>query len=224
MSARHTSRRSRRKPTVHNTFLAVALVVLWLLSVAIGYSVITYAGRRADAPVSEAVTTVTVTQSPAANTVAGPVTETPEPSRCRDDIVSDGNLLSYELQEVMQDCGEEYGVPYALLLAMADVESRFDPDAASSTNDYGLMQINQCNHAWLREMGLDPLDPAGNIEAGAYIISQHLQSYGEPELALMAYNCGPSGAKKLWDAGTYQTDYSRKVMAAFEHWASVLEE
>ena len=64
---------------------------------------------------------------------------------------------------------------------------------------------------------------AGNIEAGIYIISQYLQSYGEPELALMAYNCGPGGARKLWDAGTYQTDYSRKVMTAFENWTSVLE-
>ena len=85
------------------------------------------------------------------------------------------------------------------------------------------MQINSVNHEWLLEKGLDPMTHAGNIEAGIYIISQYLQSYGEPELALMAYNCGPSGARKLWDAGTYQTDYSRKVMTAFEYWTSVLE-
>lgn len=216
MSARHASK--RRKPNI----LALLIMLLALsLAFAAGYNTALALASMEQATVEPSAM---VTQSPATNMVAGPVAETPEPSRCRDDIVSDGNLLSYELQEVMQDCGEEYGVPYALLLAMADVESRFDPDAASSTNDYGLMQINQCNHAWLQEMGIDPLDPAGNIEAGAYIISQHLQSYGEPELALMAYNCGPSGAKKLWEAGTYQTDYSRKVMAAFEHWASVLEE
>lgn len=40
----------------------------------------------------------------------------------------------------------------------------------------------------------------------------------------MAYNSGPSGARRLWDAGEYHTDYSRKVMAAFEHWTSILEE
>lgn len=39
----------------------------------------------------------------------------------------------------------------------------------------------------------------------------------------MAYNCGPGGARNLWDAGTYQTGYSRKVMTAFEYWTSVLE-
>lgn len=53
----------------------------------------------------------------------------------RDDIVTDGNLLDYDLQVTMQACCEEYGVPYALALAVADVESRFDrmPPAAPMT-------------------------------------------------------------------------------------------
>lgn len=144
-------------------------------------------------------------------------------SRTRDDITSDGRLLSRDLQEIMQDYCSEYGVPYALALAIAEVETHFDPDAVSSGGDYGLMQINTCNHKWLSEMGIDVMTYEGNIEAGIYIISQHLSNYKEPELALMAYNSGPTGAKQLWDAGTYQTDYSRKVMAAFEHWTSVLE-
>ncbi len=141
----------------------------------------------------------------------------------RDDIVSDGRLLSYDLQEIMQDYCKEYGVPYALALAIAEVETHFDPDAVSRTGDYGLMQINTCNHEWLAEKGIDVLTHESNIEGGIYIISQHLEQYGEPELALMAYNCGPTGAKQLWDAGTFQTDYSRKVMTAFEYWTSVLE-
>ena len=217
-----TRRRNHRKP---NILPLLILLVALSLAFAAGYVTARVVAPKEQIAVEPPAV---ATPSPAASAVAGPVVETPapelEPCRHRDDIVSDGNLLSYELQEVMQDCGEEYGVPYALLLAMADEESRFDPDAASSTNDYGLMQINQCNHAWLREMGIDPMEPAGNIEAGAYIISQHLQNYEEPELALMDYNCGPSGAKKLWDAGTYETEYSRKVMTAFEHWTSVLEE
>ena len=153
------------------------------------------------------------------------ITHEPTPApRYRDDIVADGRLLSYELQEFMQDCCEEYGVPYALALAIAEVETHFDPDAVSKSGDYGLMQINECNHEWLLEMGLDVMTYEGNIEAGIYIISGYLEQYGEPELALMAYNCGASGARKLWAAGQYQTDYSRKVMAAFEYWTSVLEE
>ena len=153
-------------------------------------------------------------------------TTTPEPTpapRWRDDIVTDGQLLSHDLQVHMQDMCEKYGVPYALALAMADVESRFDPDAASRTNDYGLMQINKGNHDWLRGLGMDPMTHEGNIEAGVYMIGQHLEAYGDTEKALMAYNNGPSGARRLWEAGTYQTDYTRKVMAALEKWTSVLE-
>ena len=150
--------------------------------------------------------------------------ETPELVRHRDDIVSDGRLLAYDLQEIMQDQCERYGVPYALALAIAEVETHFDPDATSPTSDYGLMQINQCNHEWLQGLGMDPLTHAGNIEAGVYIIGGYLDRYGDTERALMAYNCGPSGAQKLWDAGVYQTDYTRKVMTALEHWTSILED
>lgn len=124
----------------------------------------------------------------------------------------------------MQACCEEYGVPYALALAVADVESRFDPDATSSTNDYGLMQINKVNHGWLLEQGIDPMTPAGNIEAGVLFLSDYLTAYGDPEMAIMAYNCGPSGAQKLWASGTYHTEHSIKVMDRFDYWTSILEE
>jgi len=168
------------------------------------------------------VATVTPSQEP--NSASTAPAETPEPVRHRDDIVSDGRLLAYDLQELMQDQCERYGVPYALALAIAEVETHFDPDAVSPTHDYGLMQINQCNHEWLQGMGMDPLTHAGNIEAGLYMIGNYLNRYGDTEMALMAYNNGPSGAKKLWDAGVYQTDYTRKVMTALDHWTSILED
>lgn len=172
-----------------------------------------------------ACTVEPVASSPEPTDASPPtVTTSPEPVRHRDDIVSDGRLLAYELQETMQDLCERYGVPYALALAIAEVETHFDPDAVSSGGDTGLMQINPCNHAWLLEQGMDVHTYAGNIEAGIYIIAGHLDAYGDTEKALMAYNCGPGGAKKLWDAGIYQTDYSRKVMAAFERWTSILED
>lgn len=142
----------------------------------------------------------------------------------RDDIVSDGRLLAYDLQEIAQDYCEVYNVPYALVLAIAEVETHFDPDAVSPTHDYGLMQINQINHEWLQGLGMDPLTHAGNIEAGVYIIGSYLDRYGDIERALMAYNNGPGGAQKLWDVGVYQTDYTRKVMTALEHWTSILED
>lgn len=168
------------------------------------------------------VATVTPSQEPTSASTAP--AETPEPVRHRDDIVSDGRLLAYDLQELMQDQCEAYGVPYALALAIAEVETHFDPDAVSPTHDYGLVQINQINHEWLQGLGMDPLTYTGNIEAGVYIIGGYLERYGDTEQALMAYNNGPTGARKLWDAGVYQTDYTRKVMTALEHWTSILED
>lgn len=152
--------------------------------------------------------------------------ETAEPLRAatvRDDIVTDGNLLAYELQETMQACCEEYGVPYALALAVADVESRFDPDAVSGTGDYGLMQINEVNHEWLLEQGIDPMTPTGNIEAGVKILAQYLGTYDLTEQALMAYNCGQSGAQQMWESGVYQTAFTKQVMNRYAFWSSVLE-
>lgn len=209
-NARRYSRRCRQRRMARRRNAMVIMAILAVLATvfALGYAS-GCSARQTDDEVKTPEPVVTA--------------ETTEPARHRDDIVSEGRLLSYELQEVMQDCCEHYEVPYALALAIAEVETHFDPDAVSATGDYGLMQINSVNHEWLLEKGLDPMTHAGNIEAGIYIISQYLQSYGEPELALMAYNCGPGGARKLWDAGTYQTDYSRKVMTAFEYWTSVLE-
>ena len=68
-----------------------------------------------------------------------------------------------------------------------------------------------------------PMTPEGNIEAGVLFLSDYLTAYGDPEMAVMAYNCGPGGAQKLWAAGTYHTEHSQKVMARFDYWTSVLE-
>lgn len=161
---------------------------------------------------------------PPVQAVAEPEQEdTPEPVQYRDDIVSQGRLLSYECQQILMDCCERYSVPYALGLAIAEVETHFDPDAVSGTGDYGLMQINACNHAWLSEIGFDVMTYEGNIEAGIYMIAQNIQKYDDFELALMAYNCGPTGAKNLWDQGIYQTEYSRNVMNAYNYWLTFLE-
>lgn len=127
-----------------------------------------------------------------------------------------------DLDRVTQDFifveAGEAGVDYELVLAIIIHESRCDPDAISSTGDYGLMQINKCNHAWLaEEYGLtDMLDPRQNIIAGITILSQ-LYRFNDGTDAglhkvLMAYTMGPTGASNAWAVGTYITTYSKTVM------------
>ena len=127
--------------------------------------------------------------------------------------------LSKELQDYIRNLCDEYGVPIELVIAIIDVESTFRADVVSKTNDYGLMQINKCNHEWLtNKLGVtDFLDPYQNIYSGVHILSGHLEvTNGDIELALMRYNNGAAGAKKLWDKGIYSTAYTQKIMTVYE--------
>lgn len=130
--------------------------------------------------------------------------------------------LDAELQATMLEMCEKYELPFALALAVAEQESNFNPDAVSATDDYGLMQINKVNFDRLREKGIEPLDYEGNIEAGVLILSEAVKKYDDYGLALMVYNCGETGAKKLWEKGIYSTEFSRATMESFNKWDSYI--
>lgn len=149
-------------------------------------------------------------------------TESPAVVLCTLEIKSTEHTLDAELQATMIEMCEKYELPFALALAVAEQESRFNPDAVSKTDDYGLMQINKINFKWLREKGIEPLDYKGNIEAGVLILSEAVKKHGDYGLALMAYNCGDAGAKKLWKKGIYSTEYSRATMERFDKWDSYI--
>lgn len=125
--------------------------------------------------------------------------------------------LSEELQRYTYDKCVEYNIGnyYELVLAMMWQESNFTPDTISSTNDYGIMQINSCNHDWLgTTLGItDFLDAKQCIDAGTYLISNLLLKYEDESKALMAYNLGEGGASKYWNNGNYSSTYSRGVLS-----------
>jgi hypothetical protein len=128
--------------------------------------------------------------------------------------------LSEELQVYTYETAVKYGIEdhYPLVLALMWVESRYKVSSISKSSDYGIMQINKCNHSWLRdELGItDFLDPEQNIEAGIRMLSEYLLTYSTEHKALMAYNMGVGGANKEWNKGNYTSSYSRKVMAALD--------
>ena len=94
--------------------------------------------------------------------------------------------MSDELQRYVREQAERQGVPFEIALAVIERESSYQPDAVSDTGDFGLMQINVCNHRWLyEELGItDVMDPEQNIEAGLYILGQAFQKYDDPDKAL----------------------------------------
>ena len=153
-----------------------------------------------------------------------PIEEAPIEEAPKNQLVikSGNNILDPNLFAVMMEMCGKYDVPLALALAVAEQESKFRPGAVSSTNDYGLMQINGCNHGWLRGMGIEPLSSEGNIEAGCLMLGKAIKRYGDYNKALMAYNRGDGGADKLWKQGIYSTEYSRQVMERYHKWCAYL--
>lgn len=104
--------------------------------------------------------------------------------------------MDESLQEYVYWMADAYEVDFTFLMALIRNESNFQADVISTTNDYGLMQINQKNHEWLSNaVGVtDFLDPYQNIQAGIYILGTLFEKYDDPHKVLMAYNMGESGA------------------------------
>lgn len=127
--------------------------------------------------------------------------------------------LEEDLQEHIYNRCIEYDIVehYELVYAVIRTESNYTPDIVSRTNDYGLMQINKCNHEWLGgKLGIvDFLDPYQNVDAGIYLLQYLLHKYEDPALALMCYNLGEGGAAKRWHEGIYTTTYTDKVLAYY---------
>lgn len=121
--------------------------------------------------------------------------------------------LSEELQKYTYSVCKSKEVSYEMVLAMIEKESNYDETAVSETGDYGLMQININAQNMTKE---EALKPEKNIEKGVEIISKLMDKYKEPNIALMAYNCGESGAEKLWNNGIYSTKYSLEIMQKAE--------
>lgn len=127
--------------------IALSLFVLAVLeAVVITILAVNCASGAAPAPeeTAPAPTTemsVPETEPPTASTPDEPVTEpetVPQETEGQGFLHSDDIPLSYELQEVMQQACEDYGVPYALALAIAECESSFNLDADNGTC-WGLM-------------------------------------------------------------------------------------
>ncbi len=165
-----------------------------------------------DAAEERAVQAVTVEPVPAYAVVVVPPQPEPAEDPAEDDLVveqlkasdylRDDVPMSYELQAVLHDACEEYGVPYELALGVIQVESNFCADADGGSC-YGLMQLNT---------GFFPagLEPGDNIRAGVKFLGELLDRYRDAGAALTAYNAGH-------DTGNRR--YAKAVLRAAEGWS-----
>ena len=81
----------------------------------------------------------------------------------------------------------------ALYRANIEVESAYRQDAISSAGAIGLGQLMP---ATARDLGVDPRDPLQNLDGSARYLAMMLERFGDPRLALAAYNAGPDAVRQ----------------------------
>lgn len=125
--------------------------------------------------------------------------------------------LSSSIQDYMFDSCNTYGTDPALLVAIMQKESNFTTSKISSTNDYGLCQINACHKQSLAKYGItNLLDPYQNIHAANIILSGLNSTFSNMEEVAIGYNVGTGGAQSLIKRGITSTYYSREVMKNYQ--------
>lgn len=97
-----------------------------------------------------------------------------------------------------------YGLDYRLILALMKIESNFKDDAVSSMGARGLLQVKPSVAKYIAQDagivwdGRKTLDEAGsNIKIGIHFFSQLLRDFDNVNLALKAYNMGPTRVRGL---------------------------
>ena len=112
----------------------------------------------------------------------------------------------------------EAGVDPLLIMAIAWVESGFDPDARSSAGAVGLMQLMPRTGA---AMGCtDRRDPACSLRGGSKLVKILLQRHRQRLVyALCAYNAGAGRIRSAWREGRQPFNYwyAERVLAARAH-------
>ncbi len=99
-----------------------------------------------------------------------------------------------DYRQAARDAASRYGIDPDMFLRLIQQESSFRPDVVSPKGAIGLGQLMP---ATAKELGVDPTDPMQNLEGAAKYLSQQLKRFGDPSLALAAYNAGPTRVAKL---------------------------
>ena len=120
------------------------------------------------------------------------------PAVCPNGWGRGGNPLALAptaIRKLVEKMSGRYKLDPKLVLAVIAVESAFQPDAVSSSNAQGLMQLIP---ATAKRFGVrDAFDPADNLRGGMAYLRWLLTHFkGNVTLAVAAYNAGEGAVKK----------------------------
>jgi len=95
--------------------------------------------------------------------------------------------------DLIETSGKKYEIEIDLIKAIIEVESGGNPLAVSSAGAAGLMQLMPIT---AKELGVtDRFDPEQNIDSGTRYLRRLIDRFGSTELALWAYNAGPTAVE-----------------------------
>lgn len=126
------------------------------------------------------------------------------------------------LEQVIAEKAEIYNLPIALVKAVIQVESNYNPWAVSAKGAVGLMQLMPST---AEEMYVDdPYDPVQNIEGGTRYLRVLVNRFdGDLFKVLAAYNAGPDAVVRCSANGGLgvppipeTVDYVRKVLRSYQ--------
>ncbi len=83
---------------------------------------------------------------------------------------------------------DRHGVPAELFMALVWQESRYRADALSPKGAIGFAQLMPST---AKDLGVNPRNPAENLDGGARYLAAQYRAFGTWKLALAAYNAGP---------------------------------
>lgn len=122
-----------------------------------------------------------------------------------------------ELGNVIGRVSQSQGVDEALVRAVIETESGFDPQAVSEKGARGLMQLMPDTAA---QLGVDPDDPVQNVEGGVRYLGRMIDRFDNLEEALAAYNAGPGAVETAGGIPPFPEtqDYVKTVLERFRQY------
>lgn len=124
---------------------------------------------------------------------------------------------SAQFDSLIHEFSKKYEVDFALIKAMIQTESGFNPLAVSRKGAKGLMQLMP--ETALRMNVSDVFNPRENIEGGVRYFKYLLSLYNNDlRLSLAAYNAGENTVSALRSIPPYREtiDYVRKVLSHYQ--------
>jgi soluble lytic murein transglycosylase-like protein len=120
------------------------------------------------------------------------------------------------LRRAFVAAADDAAIPPAMLWAVAKVESNLHADAESAAGARGLLQVMPATASSL-DLNID--EPSSNVLAGARYLREMLDRFHSSDLALAAYNAGPTAVTVA--GGAPSIGVQRYVSNVNQLWHSV---